>query len=124
MFICSFQLFFYLNFNFLINMLNIIIRSTLENNLIYMGVLVINRRLYSVEEIQNVRGELIEEIRGYLMDDTDDAIYLIEELVDQVIIDYRNNFRGGGGGPPPSHLHISIFVFNYKFIFLNIFSNN
>ena len=104
-------------------MLNIIIRSTLENNLIYMGVLVINRSLYSVEEIQNVRGELIEEIQGYLMDDTDDAIYLIEELVDQVIIEYRNNFRGGGGGPPPSHLHISIFVFNYKFIFFskNIF---
>ena len=98
-------------------MLNIIIRSTLENNLIYMGVLVINRSLYSVEEIQNVRGELIEEIQGYLMDDTDDAIYLIEELVDQVIIEYRNNFRGGGGGPPPSHLHISIFVFNYNFIF-------
>ena len=98
-------------------MLDIIIRSTLENNLIYMGVLVINRRLYSVEEIQNVRGELIEEIQGYLMDDTDDAIYLIEELVDQVIIEYRNNFRGGGGGPPPSHLHISIFVFNYNFIF-------
>lgn len=98
-------------------MLNIIIRSTLENNLIYMGVLVINRRLYSVEEIQNVRGELIEEIQGYLMDDTDDAIYLIEELVDRVVMEYRNNFRGGGGGPPPSHLHISIFVFNYKFIF-------
>ena len=82
-------------------MLNIIIRSTLENNLIYMGVLVINRRLYSVEEIQNVRGELIEEIQGYLMDDTDDAIYLVEELVDQVIMEYRNNFRGGGGGHTP-----------------------
>ena len=86
-------------------MLDIIIRSTLENNLIYMGVLVINRHLYSVEEIQDVRGELIEEIRGYLTDDTDDAIYLVEELVDQVIIEYRNNFRGGGGGPPPSHLY-------------------
>ena len=104
-------------------MLDIIIRSTLENNLIYMGVLVINRHLYSVEEIQDVRGELIEEIQSYLTDDTDDAIYLVEELVDQVIIEYRNNFRGGGGGPPPSHLHISIFVFNYKFIFFykNIF---
>lgn len=98
-------------------MLNIIIRSTLENNLIYMGVLVINRRLYSVEEIQDVRGELIEEIQGYLMDDTDDAIYLIEELVDQVVMEYRNNFRGGGGGPPH---HTSIFLFLYL-MFYEIF---
>ena len=98
-------------------MLDIIIRSTLENNLIYMGVLVINRHLYSVEEIQDVRGELIEEIQNYLTDDTDDAIYLVEELVDQVVMEYRNNFRWWWGGPPPSHLHISIFVFNYKFIF-------
>ena len=98
-------------------MLDIIIRSTLEDNLIYMGVLVIDRHLYSVEEMHDVRGELIEEIQSYLTDDTDDAIYLVEELVDQVIIEYRNNFRGGGGGPPPSHLHISIFVFNYNFFF-------
>ena len=98
-------------------MLNIIIRSTLENNLIYMGVLVINRRLYSVEEIQDVRGELIEEIQGYLMDDTDDAIYLVEELVDQVIMEYRNIFRGGGGGPPH---HTSIFLFLYL-MFYEIF---
>ena len=81
-------------------MFNIIIRSPLENNLIYMGELVINRRLYSVEEIQDVRGELIEEIQGYLMDDTDDAIYLIEELVDQVVMEYRNNFRWWWGGHP------------------------
>ena len=98
-------------------MLDIIIRSTLENNLIYMGVLVINRRLYSVEEIQNVRGELIEEIQGYLMDDTDDAIYLIEELVDQVIIEYRNNFRGGGGDLPH---HTFTFLFLYL-MFYEIF---